>query len=513
MSPRTRTGRFLRGLVLGYVNQVLMTLVGLWLTAFLLAKLGQADYGLWLVATQVLGYLLLLDLGIVALVPREVAFATGRAGNAESAEDLGLIVGRTLRLVFWQLPLVATVALVVWLLLPEAWAPLKEPLAIVMVAFVITFPFRILHSVLSGLQELAFVGVVQTAGWAAGTATTVALVLAGFGLYALAVGWVMNQALSTVLWWWRVRSRYPQAWPKGLPAFRGAALRDRLARSGWVSLSQVARVLLFGTELLIIGRVLGAEMVVPYFCTAKVLTVLGHQVSMLPQTAGSGLAELRVAGRKEDLVRACGALTQTTLMLSGLIVAVVLVVNEGFVVWWVGTEQFGGTLLTMILLGTMLLRHWNLTATYTLFAFARDRRIALTSLADGVFTVAVTVFLVSRLGLLGAALGTLSGVVLVSLPANLAGMARDLRAGLVAQLAGYWPWAWRFAIVAAGAYTLSQRWSPATLPMLVLGTLAAGSAYCVVMLPIALRDPVGIYVRPRLERLRAMLHARRRTTP
>ena len=61
----TRTGRFLRGLGVGYASQVLTTLVGLWLTTFLLAQLGQSDYGLWLVATQVLSYLLLLDLRVL----------------------------------------------------------------------------------------------------------------------------------------------------------------------------------------------------------------------------------------------------------------------------------------------------------------------------------------------------------------------------------------------------------------------------------------------------------------
>ena len=46
----TRTRRILHGLAVGYASQVLMTVVGLWLTTFLLARLGQVDYGLWLIA-------------------------------------------------------------------------------------------------------------------------------------------------------------------------------------------------------------------------------------------------------------------------------------------------------------------------------------------------------------------------------------------------------------------------------------------------------------------------------
>ncbi len=497
----TRTRRFIGGLFFGYANQAVLTLVGLWLTAFLLRKLGQEDYGLWLVGTQIVGYLGLLDLGVVALVPREIAFATGRAQGAEHADDLGEIVGRTVRLVLWQMPAVATVGVVIWLLLPAEWATLREPLAVVIAVFVLGFPLRILQAVLSGLQDLAFVGAAHTGAWAVGTATTIGLVFAGWGLYALALGWAVTQGVSALLWFVRLRSRYPQAIPTAFERYDRATLKDRLARSGWISISQVAQVLLYGTELLIIGKLMGLEAVVPYFCTAKVLTVLGHQAQMFAQTAGPGLSELRVAGNRDDLARACGALALGTLLVSGLIVCVVIVVNQGFVTWWVGADRFGGTTLTFVLLAAMLLRHWNVTALYSLFAFARDRRISLTTLADGIVSVGSTIVLVTRYGLLGAAIGTATGAVLVSLPLNLTGLAGELQQSFGSFLSVLARWAWRFTLLAALSIAVASVWVPHTVPLFVVGTLAVTAVYGLVMLPVALRAPVGIYFRPRLERI------------
>ena len=66
----TRTHRFLTGFMTGYAHLVLATIAGLWLTPFFLRELGQSTYGLWLVGTQIIAYLLLMDLGIVALLPR-----------------------------------------------------------------------------------------------------------------------------------------------------------------------------------------------------------------------------------------------------------------------------------------------------------------------------------------------------------------------------------------------------------------------------------------------------------
>src|SRR5688572_29331610 len=98
----SRTRRFLGGLSIGYFSMMLTLVVGLWLTPFLLGRIGTHEYGLWLITTQILGYLLLLDLGVVALAPRETAYATGRAIGG-SADETGLIFARFRSIVRWQI--------------------------------------------------------------------------------------------------------------------------------------------------------------------------------------------------------------------------------------------------------------------------------------------------------------------------------------------------------------------------------------------------------------------------
>ena len=105
----SRTRRLLAGVSVGYLNTIVVTVVGLWLTPYLLRHLDQHDYGLWLVCAQMLFYLSLTDVGVVALLPREVAFTTGR-GGATTHDDLRQLVGATTRLVFWQLPIVAVLS-------------------------------------------------------------------------------------------------------------------------------------------------------------------------------------------------------------------------------------------------------------------------------------------------------------------------------------------------------------------------------------------------------------------
>jgi hypothetical protein len=124
-------------------------------------------------------------------------------------------------------------------------------------------------------------------------------------------------------------------------------------------------------------------------------------------------------------------------------------------------------------------------------------------LGDRIVTVTAQVALTRWLGPLGIALGTVAGVALVSLPANLIGLGRET-AGLRVQLAALAPWAWRFALGVSVALALALTWQPARVPGLTVATLAAAAAYAALTWPLAWHGALATYVRPLLARLRGV---------
>jgi O-antigen/teichoic acid export membrane protein len=255
---------------------------------------------------------------------------------------------------------------------------------------------------------------------------------------------------------------------------------------------------------------------VPYACTAKLITVFANQPQMLMQLAMPALSELRAGGRREHLARVCVALSQAMLWLSGAVACVVLATNEGFVRWWVGAAQYGGFWLTVPVLLNMLLRHWNLTIGYVLFSCGMERRLALTALLDGLVTLCAVVVLTGRFGLKGVAAGTVVGVCLVSLPANLRGLASAHATPIGEMLRALAPWCWRFVLLALAAGAWGRRFAPDSFHALAATALIVGGTYLFVMLPVALREPLGTYVRPRLSTLASRLQRifqRPRTDP
>lgn len=498
----SRTNRFLSGISFGYASQILTTLVGLWLVPFLLRRIGQHDYGLWVVGTQLMFYLALLDLGVVALLPRETAFATGRVNKIEESTDLPLLIAQTVRLIVWQMPLVLLGAVIAWLMMPADWEGLRNPIGIVLAAFVLTFPLRIFGAVLHGLQDLAFLGGINIIAYLLSTGITVALIFAGWGLYSLALGWIALQLMTAIASYYRLRLRFPTVLPESLPKLRWDAVRGRLGKGFWVSLNQIGQVLLNGTDVLIIGKLFGPTAVVPFVITGKLISVLSNQPQMLMAAAGPALSQMRMGESRERLSGVCIALGQAMLMLSGAVVCVVLAVNQGFVTRWVGANQYGGFWLTALILLSMLLRHWNLTVGYTLLCFGHERRLCLTSLIDGLVSVGAVALFVWLYGLTGAPLGMILGASLISLPANLSALARENNMTLWEMTRPLMPWFVRFVVLVIGTGALARIWMPNTFMLIGMTAIAVGLVYTTVMFPLALRAPLGLYVRPRLFPLR-----------
>ncbi|MEP6506599.1 MAG: oligosaccharide flippase family protein [Gemmatimonadales bacterium] len=496
----SRTRKFAYGVGFGYVNQMVLMAAGLWLTPFLLRTLGTSQYGLWVVVAQVLVYLGLLDFGIVAILPRSVAGAAGSGDATSRAVEISHRIASILPIVGVQTLLAGLAAALLLIFLPSPWEPIRIPITMLLVVYVFLFPLRIPQAVLAGLQDNRFLGILQLLAWGLGTIATVLLVYRGYALKSLAAGWILTQCSISFCSIFRLLLRFPETVPRRFPVFDFRAQRKLLAQGGWVSVAQVAQMLLAGTDVLLIGKLLGAEAVVTYAITGKLIAVLANQPQILMQVAVPGLSEMRGFSTPSAIARVSCALTQGMLLVTGLVVCVVLATNRAFVWTWVGRQHFGGFAITGLMLIGMLLRHLNVSAVYTIFAFGAERRIAIVNLIDGLVSMGVASFLLPRVGIAGAAIGLIAGVTLVSLPANYSALLSITES----TFRDYWrplvPWALRLIPLAAGCALLQQWLVPESLFGVALTAIGVTVVYTAAMRVAVLTSPLSQYLPQRIIR-------------
>lgn len=130
---------------------------------------------------------------------------------------------------------------------------------------------------------------------------------------------------------------------------------------------------------------------------------------------------------------------------------------------------------------------------YTLFAFGRERRIALTSVADGLLTAGGALVLVRVIGLEGAPLASLIGVCAVSIPLHLRALTRDLSIRMEDVFA-WREWCWRFLIAAAASLAIGLAIGKASFVQAAIGATLATGIYLLLTFRPVLDSPLGPYL-------------------
>lgn len=502
----TRTRRLLSGIGVDYLTKVVILVCGLWLTRFLLRELDQ-EYGRWLVILQYLALADLLELGVTALVPRETAYITGQTTAEALPAALTLFVREVMALLYRLLPIVVTGAAVFWFVVSGPNDPQALPLAVVAVAFVVSFPFRVFLPLVQGLQDLAFMGLATTVAWFLQAGLSVGLVWAGLGFWALVAGWIASRFWLYGICWWRARAKFQlRINDDATPAAPGEH-RALLRRGLWVSLGSLSQVLLSGADLIVLGKLMGHDVVVVYVCTGKLVTILTTQAYGVVLAAQPALSELRFSAFAERVLPVAKALSLVMLLTSGFIACNVLMINESFVTWWVGSDQYAGTAVTLLMVANMLTRHLAFTFVNMLFCFGHERGLAVISLVDGLTTVGGSILLIWIFGLIGPVLASLAGVCLITLPTTLYLLARETSVPIGSILSGFVPWFWRLACLGTLLLVLHHHWVPGGLLSMSAATAGVSVVYVVVMLPVIRRSPLWQYLLPQLVRLRNSLGA------
>jgi O-antigen/teichoic acid export membrane protein len=406
----SRTVRAATTAVFGYVKFGLSVATGLWLVPFTLQHVGSRLYGFWLASGELLAYATLTEFGVLFTVPWLIAEADG-AGDRERMRSIvttgvaaALISSAGYAIVVSGL--IAALPFVVHLDPFERHAVLG-PVLIIAVSSVFVHPLRVFYGVLTGLQDVRFNGVMDVLGVVFSVGTTVALLKAGFGLYAIALGTALPQLVVALVNLLRVGSIAPDLlrhWR--MPAWAGVRSLFRegtgawMAGWGWRLISATD-----GLVLAVLGR---PTAVTALACTGKLSAAL-VTLSWVPCDSGLiGLANLAGEQQHQRLREAVVVMTRVYLALAGAAACVVLAVNPAFVSRWVGGELFAGGRANALLAIVAIVITFSHALAVVSSALGERMSIGMATFGSGVVHVAVAYALGAWLGILGV---LLAGVV------------------------------------------------------------------------------------------------------
>ncbi|HVL67926.1 MAG TPA: hypothetical protein VM364_11740 [Vicinamibacterales bacterium] len=399
----SRVGRASIAAAFVYVRFALSIIVGIAMVPLILNRVDVAVYGLWLATGEVLAYAALADLGMLGILSWVVAQADGR--NDRSAMRSLLANGASAAGVVSLLYIGIVVAL--WqfapasVLTPEHRAAIGGPLAVMALTTAIVLPLRVAHAALAGLQDVRFCGSLATVAWLVDVTVTAALLLNGFGLYALAFGASVPALLTAGANVVRLRRIAPdllRGWPKPTIGATVGLMRDGFG--GW--LGAWGWRLSAATDGIVVGYLLGYAAGVTRLAMTSKLAQIFMQLSWVPGDSGLvGLSQLSGEGDRTRLRAAVTALFRMHLTLAGAGACIVLVLNAAFVQWWLPEGLFGGRVLTIAVAGSLLAVTGAHAFATIVSVLGRRMTVGVVALASGIVQVGLAYLLAKRFDLPG----------------------------------------------------------------------------------------------------------------
>ena len=387
----------------GYANLLLLTVQGLVLVPVYLRYLGAETYGAWMASGDLLGWLAVLDLGIAGISAQRMAAAHGR-GDARGVGEYfgtGLVVKAALVALLTALAVLAAPWVPGWVRLTgPAAADLSACFAVAGLATGLGLLGNLVGALALGTQRMVFVNLAVFLSGAVGIVATLALLVAEWGLWALALGMlarggvmllaVGGHAIYVLRQDLRVRARV-----------RWRVVKDFAALSPITVLTMVGNAAAARSDAVLIALFYGPRTVTVYVLTRRAADMLSLFLARIGAAVHPGFAHLVGGG---DHARAAIVLSQVWrvyLWSAVPSVALYVALNRTFVSLWVGPGQFAGQTVTLLVGLNVLLVGWAALVTYVLGAAGQIARAGMAVFVEAALRILLALVLLRAMGLPG----------------------------------------------------------------------------------------------------------------
>lgn len=399
-------------------------LVGIFLSPFILHRLGDTAFGIWVLIFSVTGYYGIFDFGIRSSIIRYVSkyTATRDSGEVSRLINTAMFTYAGVGALSMLITLAGCVYVDRWFHIEPGFQSTARGLLLLAGGSVaIGFPLGVFGGMLEGLQKfyvlnwtnivsnvLRAVLVVYFLNRGYGL-LTVALITVGLPLVASVVrGVVALQALPVTFSWTYVDR----------DAFR------RMANySGITFMIIVASRLRFKTDALVIGKFLGAAAITYFYAGSRLVDYAGEVVGSLAQIFVPMSSQSDAAGNTDRLRKIFVAGNRACAFTALPITAVFIILGKSIIQVWLGkkyVEQGYPVLLILTIPYTLMLV--QAASSRILFGMGRHGKLAVVTLIEGAANLVLSILLVRPYGIIGDALGTaipLAGTFLLFMPFHL----------------------------------------------------------------------------------------------
>jgi O-antigen/teichoic acid export membrane protein len=276
--------------------------------------------------------------------------------------------------------------------------------AIVAATIGITFPAGLYTGINQGFGHYRQQNVILMSQTLGGGLLAIMAVTLGGGIVTLAVVGVLSAGgafLAKVIYAARAYGIVPS-----VRRFNRRVARSVLGTSTWMFIVNVANKVIWDVDNIVIGAVLNPVAVARYAVALGPATAVRRITDQFNSVSLTAASSLHARDERDGMRRLLLEATRVVTIVICPFFVLFALWGDQFLRLWVGPTlvSSAGTLLVLVL--GMLASSIQATATQVLLALRRQRTMAVTAVLEAGCNLGLSVFLATRMGIVGVALGT-----------------------------------------------------------------------------------------------------------
>jgi O-antigen/teichoic acid export membrane protein len=382
--------------------------VGIFLSPFILHRLGDAAFGVWVVIFSVTGYYGLFDLGIRSSIIRYVSkhTATGDHEKLTAFVNTALFSYTSIGVVSMALTaLLSSSVEHLFKIPPEMHSQARLLLLMVGASVSLGFPLGVFGGMLEGLSRFYILNWTSIGATLVRAALIVYFLNRGYGLLTVALITVALPVLSSILRGIIVLRLCPV--PLGLRHFDRASFRDMANYGGTTLLVMVAVRLRFRTDAIVLGTMMSTVAVTYFNIGSRIVDYAQEFVSSMAQVFVPMSSQSEATGNLDRVRKIYIAGNRACAFLILPITAILIILGKHIIRIWVGARYVPHSypVLVIIIIPYALMLSQGAGAR-VLFGLGRHQTLAAIIVIEGIANLILSVALVPPLGIIGDAMGT-----------------------------------------------------------------------------------------------------------
>jgi O-antigen/teichoic acid export membrane protein len=386
---------------------VLNMAVAFFMMPFIVGKLGDHWYGVWVVIGSIGGYYYILDFGLASAVTRyfNTYIAKNDIISANKIINTSLLIYILLGLVIIILTIILLPFIKIFINETTNYKTVCIVLFIVGLKLALEFPFKAFAGIIQAHLRYDLLTYSHLLSLTINTSMIVLFLSRGSGILSLAIIGFLTSQISNIIFYLITRYLFREM-RISKSYIDKKTLSELFSYSTWSFVINIASQFRFKIDSIVIGSVLSAVHVTHYFVGARLVEYFVEFLYKGTNILTPVFTQYHAMNNYKDLRDKLLFVSKINAVLAFFGGGIILIIGKAFIKEWMGEEYLDAYPILAVLLCAMIIEVTTNPLTNILYASAKHKALAKIDILEGFLNILLSILLIKYYGINGVAFGT-----------------------------------------------------------------------------------------------------------